>query len=115
MLGKHFAVDGGNLYVFTTGTDALLNLNSFPWGLGLFGADTAWRVSPWVAVVEDVLQRQLEKAQIVLRLHGYEKTSLSSDALEAYFLDGRELRVVERVIEGQTPLLPITVDVSEED
>jgi len=114
-LGKHFAVDRGNLYVFTTGKDILLNLNSFPRGLGLFGADMAWRVSPWVAVVEDVLQKQLERAQIVLRLHGYEKTSLPREALEAYFLDGNELRVVEKVVEMQTLLPPITVDAGEED
>lgn len=114
-MGKHFAVDGGNLYVFTTGKDVLLNLNSFPRGLDLFGADTAWRVSPWVAVVEDVLQRQLESAQIVLRLHGYEKTSLPREALEAYFLDGNELRVVEKIVEMQRPLPPITVDADEED
>ena len=114
-MGKHFAVDGGNLYVFTTGKDVLINLNSFPRGLGLFGADMGWRVSPWVAVVEDVLQRQLENAQVVLRLHGYEKTSLPREALEAYFLDGHELRVVEKVVEMLTLLPPIIVDVGEED
>lgn len=114
-MGKHFAVDGGNLYIFTTGKDVLLNLDSFPRGLSLFGADTAWRVSPWVAVVEDVLHRQLERTQIVLRLHGYEKTSLPREALEAYFLDGNELKVVEKVVEAQTLLPPITVDAGEED
>lgn len=110
-MGKHFAMDGGNLYIYTTGKDILLNLNSFPRELNLFGADTAWRVSPWVAVVEDVLQMQLERAQIVLRLHGYEKTSLPREALEAYFLDGNELKVVEM----QTLLPPIIVDTGEED
>ena len=110
-MGKHFAMDGGNLYIYTTGKDILLNLNSFPRELNLFGADTAWRVSPWVAVVEDVLHRQLERAQIVLRLHGYEKTSLPREALEAYFLDGNELKVVEM----QTLLPPIIVDTGEED
>lgn len=110
-MGKHFAMDGGNLYIYTTGKDILLNLNSFPRELNLFGADTAWRVSPWVAVVEDVLHRQLERAQIVLRLHGYEKTSLPREALEAYFLDGNELKVVEM----QTLMPPIIVDTGEED
>lgn len=112
-MGKHFALNGGNLYIFTTGNDVLLNLNSFPRGLGLFEDDTAWRVSPWVAVVEDVLQRQLERAQIVLRLHGYERTPMPMEALEAYFVDGNELRVLEKVMEKQMLLPQITVD--EED
>jgi len=107
-LGKHFTVEGGNLYVYTTGKDSLINLNSFPLGLGLFGADTAWRVSPWVAVVEDVLQRQLERAQIVLRLHGYDKASLPKEALEAYFLDGDESRISKWV--PAMPMQPITVE-----
>jgi len=114
-LGKYFAVEHGNLYIFTTGPDVMLSLGSFPVELGLFGADTAWRVSPRVAVVEDVLQRQLESAQIVLRLHGYEKLPLQVEALEAYFVDGLELRVVEKAAGWQTPLTPITVKGGEED
>jgi hypothetical protein len=113
-LGRYFAVDEGDLYVFATGEDVLLSLNSFPRGLDLFGADTAWRVSPWVAVVEDVLQRHLERALIVLRLHGYERASIPKEALEAYFLDGDELRVVEKVTEVQALLPPIAFDGGEE-
>jgi len=114
-LGKHFTVEQGNLYIFTTGPDVMLSLGSFPGELGLFGADMAWRVSPKVAVVEDVLQRQLERAQIVLRLHGYEEVSLPREALEAYFVDGLEHRVVEKALGWQTPRTPITVDGGEED
>ena len=109
-MGKYFALDGGNLYIFTTGKDVLINLNSFPQGLGIFGADTAWRVSPRVAVVEDVLLRQLEKAQIVLGLHGYEKTSLSRKDLEEYFLDGYGYSVSEKVGDRRMLMPPITMD-----
>jgi len=108
-------LEQGNLYIFTTGPDVMLNLSSFPVELSLFGADMAWRVSPRVAVVEDVLQRQVERAQIVLRLHGYEKLTLPREALEAYFADGLELRVLEKAAGWQTPLTPITDDGSEED
>jgi len=37
-----------------------------------------------------VLHRQLEKAQIILRLHGYELVEARREALEAYFIDGDE-------------------------
>jgi hypothetical protein len=112
-LGKYFAVDGGNLYIFTTGRDALINLNSFPPGLGIFGADTAWRVSPRVAVVEDVLLRQLERAQIVLGLHSYEKVSLNWQDLEEYFVNGYEYKVVEKTGDKRTLMPAITVDEGE--
>jgi len=113
-LGKHFAVEGGNLYIFTTGTDVMLNLNSFPGELGLFEADASWRVSPWVAVVEDVLHRQLDSAMIVLRLHGYEKASLPKGALESYFVDGRESIVIEKILAGRLPAPVISVDAGDE-
>jgi hypothetical protein len=113
-LGKHFAVEGGNLYIFTTGTDVMLNLNSFPKELDLFEADTSWRVSPWVAVVEDVLQRQLDSAMIVLRLHGYEKASLPQGALESYFVDGRESIIIEMLLAGRLPAPVITLDTSDD-
>ena len=113
-MGKHFAVEGGNLYIFTTGTDVMLNLNSFPSELDMFEADTSWRVSPWVAVVEDVLHRQLERAQIVLRLHGYERASLSKGALESYFVDGRESIIIEMLLAGRLPAPVIALDAGDE-
>jgi hypothetical protein len=113
-LGKHFAVEGGNLYIFTTGTDVMLNLNSFPSELDMFEADTSWRVSPWVAVVEDVLHRQLERAQIVLRLHGYERASLPKGALESYFVDGRESIIIEMLLAGRLPAPVIALDAGDE-
>jgi len=113
-LSKHFAVEGGNLYIFTTGTDVMLNLNSFPRELDLFEADTSWRVSPWVAVVEDVLHRQLDRAQIVLRLHGYEKASLPKGALESYFVDGRGSIIIEKLLAGRLPAPVISLDAGDE-
>ncbi len=113
-MGKHFAVEGGNLYIFTTGTDVMLNLNSFPSELDMFEADTSWRVSPWVAVVEDVLHRQLERAQIVLRLHGYERASLPKGALESYFVDGRESIIIEMLLAGRLPAPVIALDAGDE-
>ncbi len=112
-MGKHFAVEGGNLYIFTTGTDAMLNLNSFPRELDLFEADTSWRVSPWVAVVEDVLHRQLDRAQIVLRLNGYEKASLPKGVLESYFVDGESM-ILEKMLAGRLSAPVISLDAGDD-
>jgi len=113
-LGKHFAVEQGDLYIFTTGPDVMLGLGSFSGELGLFEAGTAWRVSSRVAVVEDVLHRQLESAQIVLRLHGYERASLPRSALESYFVDGREAAIIERILAGRMPVPVVSAEGGDE-
>ncbi len=85
----------------------MLNLNAFPVELNLFEAESSWRISPWVAVVEDVLQRQLEKAQIILRLHGYDRVDVQKGALEAYFLDGDERRLMRTIKVADAELVEV--------
>jgi hypothetical protein len=109
-------VEDGNLYIFTTMGDQMLNLNAFPGELNLFEAESSWRVSPWVAVVEDVLQRQLEKAQIILQLHGYECVDAQRDALEAYFIGGDERRLMQAIKVVEPELVEVaTIEGSEKD
>jgi hypothetical protein len=100
-------VEDGNLYIFTTMGDPMLNLNAFPAELNLFGAESSWRISPWVAVVEDVLQRQLENAQIVLQLHGYGRVDAQKEALEAYFLEGDERRLMQVITVTEAGLVEV--------
>ena len=100
-------MEDGNLYIFTTMGDAMLNLNAFPEELNLFEAESSWRISPWVAVVEDVLQRQLEKAQIILQLHGYEHVDVQKEALEAYFLEGNERRLMRTIKVAEAELMEV--------
>jgi len=107
-------VEDGNLYIFTTMGDQMLNLNAFPGELNLFEAESSWRVSPWVAVVEDVLQRQLEKAQIILQLHGYERVDAQRDALEAYFIGGDERRLMQTITVSELVEVA-TIEGSEKD
>ena len=106
-MGKHFSVEDGNLYIFTTRGDQMLNLNAFPTELNLFEAESSWRISPWVAVVEDVLHRQLEKAQIILRLHGYERVEARREALEAYFIEGDEEWLLQVITVAESELVEV--------
>ena len=115
-MGKHFTVEDGNLYIFTTMGDQMLNLNEFPTELNLFEAESSWRISPWVAVVEDVLQRQLEKAQIILRLHGYERVDMRREVLESYFIEGDEKRLLQVITLAEPELVDVaTIEGGEED
>ena len=96
-MGRHYNVTGGNLYIFTTGMDRLLDLGVFPRELNLFEADSAWRISPWIAVVENVLQKAAEKAQIILQLNDYVRINVPARVLEHYFLDGDEYSLLETI------------------
>ena len=96
--------------------DSMLNLNAFPGELNLFEAESSWRISPWVAVVEDVLHRQLENAQIILQLHGYGRVDAQKEALEAYFLEGDELRLMQTITIAETELMEVaTVEGGKKD
>ena len=106
-MGKHYSVTGGNLYIFTTGRDRLLNLGVFPSELNLFEADSAWRISPWLAVVDGVLQKAAEMAQIILQLNEYEKINLPVKILEHYFLDGDEYSLLETIREASLEVSPV--------
>ena len=115
-MGRYFSVEDGNLYIFTTMGDAMLNLNAFPVELNLFEAESSWRISPWVAVVEDVLHRQLEKAQIILQFHGYERVDAQRDVLEAYFIGGDERRLMQVIKVVEPELVEVTtIEGSEKD
>jgi len=94
----------------------MLNLNAFPGELNLFEAESSWRISPWVAVVEDVLHRQLENAQIILQLHGYGRVDAQKEALEAYFLEGDEKRLMQTITIAKTELMEVaTVEGGKKD
>jgi len=106
-MGRHYSVSGGNLYIFTTGQERLLDLGVFPSELNLFEAESAWRVSPWIAVVENVLQKAAEMAQIILQLNDYERISLPTNILEHYFLDGDEYSLLEVIQQASVEVSPV--------
>ena len=45
-MGRHYNLAGGNLYIFTTEQDRLLDLGVFPSELNLFEAESSLRISP---------------------------------------------------------------------
>ena len=96
-MGRHYCVAAGCLYIFTTGGEALLDLRAFPSDLNLFEAESSWRISPRLAVVDDVLQSTAERAGIILQLNDYRHADVPVDILEGYFLDGNETVLVEAI------------------
>lgn len=89
-MSKYYTVSGGNLYIYVTGSSTLLDLRMFPTELGLFEAECSWRVSPWIAILDDVTNKAFDGAKIILQLEGYEETPVDGEVLESYFLHGNE-------------------------
>ena len=110
-MGRHYHVADGCLYIFTTGGEELLDLKAFPLELNLFEAESSWRISPRLAVVEEVLHRTAERAGIILQLNDYRQTEVPVDILEGYFLDGDEAAVVEAIaVEAEIQLVASAVE-----
>ena len=110
-MGRHYQVADGCLYIFTTGGEALLDLRAFPSELNLFEAESSWRISPRLAVVDDVPQRTAERAGIILQLNDYRHADVSLDILEGYFLDGDEAALVEAIeVEAETQLVARAIE-----
>ncbi len=97
-VGKHYCVEDGNLYIFTTEGEVLLDLNVFPKELNLFEAEVAWRISPWIAIVEEILQRTAENASIILQLNDYTLSPVNNKILEDYFRDGDETEILQALL-----------------
>jgi hypothetical protein len=97
-LGKYYSFENGNLYIFTTGIDPLMDLHAFPRDLNLFEAESTWRISPRVAVIEDILHLNAENAKIVLSLHDYEEVKIPFRRLESYFLDAEEESLIDGLV-----------------
>lgn len=110
-MSKHFSVEEGNLYLFTTGAELLPDLNMFPDELDLFNAEATWRISPWVAVAEDVLLGVMERAQIILQLNGFQRSFVPAKELESYFIDGEEQRIIQTIEPHRVEVTPKTFPV----
>ena len=50
-MGKYYSRIGGNLYIYVTRGDSLIDLKYFPNELNLFTAESAWRIKDKMAIV----------------------------------------------------------------
>ena len=86
----------------------MLDLGVFPGELNLFEAEVGWRLSPWIAVAENVLQRSVDRASIILQLNDYSYRQVAFDLLEDYFRDGDESHVLLEVEERVSLVVGVT-------
>ncbi|MFQ6054135.1 MAG: hypothetical protein ACE5OO_07920 [Candidatus Bathyarchaeia archaeon] len=105
-MGKYFSRSGRNLYIYVMGDDLMFDLRLFPPELNLFDSETAWRINDRVAMVADVADETLDRAEAILESNGFRRRDMREELLENYFAYGDEAVLVE----GRTPTIfePLT-------
>jgi len=106
-LGKYYSRNDGNLYIYVTNGDSLIDLNYFPSNLNLFNAESAWRINDSMAIVNDADETNLDKAEIILSLNSYKRWNHTTETLEQYYISG-DSEIFEEKIEVDE-IIPILV------
>ncbi len=94
-MGKYYSRIGGNLYIYVTRGDSLIDLKYFPNELNLFTAESAWRIKDKMAIVNDADDANVDKAEIILSLNSYKRWDHSAEILEQYYAADDELILQE--------------------
>jgi hypothetical protein len=99
-LGKYYTLIGSSLYVYATRGDSMLDFARLPDGVGVFGSEVGWRLSPWLGVSDGVSQQGLGIVELVLQSEGHLRVDVAREALEEYFLDADD-RAVESIANAE--------------
>ena len=97
-MGRYYSMQNGNLYIYVTGDDSMLDLKLFPSELNLFESESAWRAHDRVAIVNDVEAVLLDRAEVILNLNGFRRRDIEEELLESYYAQGDET-----VLGGEVP------------
>jgi len=107
-LGKYYSRIGGNLYIYVTRGDSLIDLKYFPNELNLFTAESAWRIKDKMAIVNDADDANVDKAEIILSLNSYKRWDHSAEILEQYYASDEELLLQEEPeVAAPTPTVEV--------
>ena len=99
-MGRFYTRKNGDLYIYITDKEELIEPNVFPEDLNLFGTESAWRLSNWMAICKELQEEKLDQAERILKMNGFSTKSLEEQVLEEYFRSGDE-----SLIKGK-PLAP---------
>jgi hypothetical protein len=98
-MGRYYSRHDGDLYIYVTKNDPMVDLSLFPPELGLFDHAEPRRVNGKMAVVKGAAETNVDKAEIILSLNGFKKRDLPREILEQYYDSGDEL-----VLDGEDQL-----------
>jgi len=90
VMGRYYSRHDGDLYIYVTKNDPMVDLSLFPPELGLFDHAEPRRVNGKMAVVKGAAEINVDKAEIILSLNGFEKRDLPKEVLVQYYDSGDE-------------------------
>ena len=114
-IGKFYSIHDDTLYIFKTRKDEYIDLQSIPEYYNIFESESSWRLSPWIAISNNVSPESLEKIGALLELELHVRIFVDKEFLESYFLDGNEsviLRELTKLKELERAVIRIKLDAS---
>ena len=102
-IGKFYSIHGDTLYIFKTIKDEYINIQSIPESYNLFETESSWRLSPWIAISNNVSAENLKKTETLLELELHVRVFVDKELLESYFLDGDESGIVPELTKLKEP------------
>lgn len=94
-MGRFYTRKRGNLYIYVTDLDEMIDPDAFPEELNLFGAESAWRLSSCIAICTELPDNVLDQAETILKIEGFRERNLEEGVLEEYFRSGDESLIEE--------------------
>ncbi len=85
---RFYSRQGRNLFIYVREKGTLIDLNLFPDELGLFGSESAWRITNRMAIVSDAEESSLDRAEVILRENGFKRWDHPEEILVNYFTLG---------------------------
>jgi len=97
-VGRYYSRIGGDLYIYVTMNDPMVDLSLFPPELDILDHAKPRRIKEKMAIITEAAEANADKAEIILSLNGFRKRDFERETLEHYYVHGDE-----SVFEGDYP------------
>ena len=97
-MGRYYSRIDGDLYIYVTMNDPMVDLSLFPPELDLLDPVKPRRIKEKMAIITGAAEANADKAEIILSLNGFKKRDYERETLEHYYVHGDE-----SVFEGDYP------------
>jgi hypothetical protein len=97
-VGRYYSRIDGDLYIYVTMNDPMVDLSLFPPELDLLDPAKPRKIKEKMAIITGAAEANADKAEIILSLNGFKKRDYERETLEHYYIHGDE-----SVFEGDYP------------
>ena len=97
-MGRYYSRIDGDLYIYVTMNDPMVDLSLFPPELDLLDPVKPRKIKEKMAIITGAAEANADKAEIILSLNGFRKRDYERETLEHYYVFGDE-----SVFEGDYP------------